>query len=166
MPQPSCRACPGRKGKRTWTTTHRTLLNSPRDARGIYGIGASELFDFELTAARCGIEPKPYSFERPPLDLILRPDWFRDTKPHTAVLHKITGGFRHGIFTRTSEEHLRQFIHHAALNRAGLPWPPAHRNRLRWWSDDTKQQARNRGIYHGLRQLSLGVINKLIDQAT
>jgi hypothetical protein len=137
-----------------------------RDARGVYGIGVSELFDFELTAARCGIELEDYTFERRPPDLILRPDWFHDTKPHTAVLHKIIGGFRHGIFSRTSEEHLRQFIHHAALNRAGLPWPPPQRKPYQaYWSDDRQQQAHNRGVYHGLRQLSFGVINKLIGQA-
>jgi hypothetical protein len=51
--------------------------------------------------------------------------------------------------------------HHAALNRAGLPWPPSDRNE-RWWSTDKKLQARNRGIYHGLRRLSLHVINELI----
>jgi hypothetical protein len=136
-----------------------------RDQRGVYGIGVSELFDFELTAARCGIEPEPYTYERPPPDLILRPDWFVDTKPHRAVLQKITGGFRRGPFMRTNEEQLRQFIHHTALNRAELPWPPPQQNNLRWWSEDTKKQAHNRGIYHGLRQLSLVVINHLIGQA-
>ena len=34
-----------------------------------------------------------------------------------------------------------------------------------WWSTDEKQRTRNRGIYHGLRQLSLHVINDLIGRA-
>jgi len=36
---------------------------------------------------------------------------------------------------------------------------------LQWWSEDKKQQAHNRGVYHGLRQLSLRVINHLIGRA-
>jgi hypothetical protein len=51
------------------------------------------------------------------------------------------------------------------LNRAGLPWPPPDNCDTRWWSEDKKQQARNRGIYHGLRSLSLSVVNKLIGSA-
>jgi len=66
---------------------------------------------------------------------------------------------------RSREEHLRQFIHHEALNRAGLPWPPRDNDHARWWATDGKQQARNRGIYHDLRCLSLHVINDLIDNA-
>ena len=46
------------------------------------------------------------------------------------------------------------------MKRAGLPWPPPDN-----WTTDTKQQARNRGIYHGLRRLSLHVINDLIGKA-
>ena len=141
-----------------------------RDRHGVYGIGASELFDFELTAARAGVELEPYTFERPPGDLILRPDRFFDTKPrgtvHGAVLQKIVGGFRRGPFIRSHEERLRQFIHHEALNRAGLPWPPPGENfSPAYWSTDKKQQLRNLGIYHGLRQLSLHVVNHLIGQA-
>ena len=33
---------------------------------------------------------------------------------------------------------------------------------MRWWANDKKQQAHNRGIYHGLRMFSLYVINRLI----
>ena len=51
-----------------------------------------------------------------------------------------------------------------ALNRAGLPWPPSDPNE-RWWSTDKKLQARNRGVYHGLRCFSLRVINDLIGEA-
>jgi hypothetical protein len=77
-----------------------------------------------------------------PPSLILRPDWFMDTKPHGAVLQKIVGGFRRGPFMRSSEEKLRQFIHHEALKRAGLPWPPPDNHQVRWWATDEKQQAR------------------------
>jgi hypothetical protein len=138
-----------------------------RDARGVYGIGVSDLFDLEAVAWSCGIEPadiRPHTFERPHT-LILRPDRFSEPLPpygSRAVLQKITGGFRRGPFMRTHEEQLRQFIHHEALDRAGLPWPPEGE---RWWSTDKKQQARNRAIYHGLRQLSLHVVNRLIGAA-
>jgi hypothetical protein len=141
-----------------------------RDQRGVYGIGVSDLFDFEVVAWSCGIEPEAYSFERPPGALILRPDWLaadrplgaNSFRPLCAVLQKIAGGFRSGPFMRSHEEQLRQFIHHEVLNRSGLPWPP---NDLRWWSEDKKQQTRNRGVYHGLRRLSLSVINHLIGRA-
>jgi hypothetical protein len=62
----------------------------------------------------------------------------------------------------SGEERLRQFIHHEALNRAGLPWPPSDPE---WWSTDKKLQVRNRNVYHGLRCLSLHVINDLIGKA-
>ena len=145
-----------------------------RDQHGIYGIGVSELFDFEVTAWSCGVEPEPCTFERPPDALILRPDWFPDNtprigRPFGAVLQKIVGGFRRGPFMRSHEDRLRQFIHHEALNRCGLAWPPQHlslgERAGAWWSADKKQQARNRGIYHGLRQLSLHVVNHLIGAA-
>jgi hypothetical protein len=45
-----------------------------RDQRGVYGIGVSDLFDFEAVAWSCGVEPEPYTFERAPRALILRPD--------------------------------------------------------------------------------------------
>jgi hypothetical protein len=73
--------------------------------------------------------------------------------------------FLRGPFMHSGEERLRQFIHHEALRRAGLPWPPPHDDGVRWWAGDEKQQARNRGIYHGLRRLSLHVINDLIGKA-
>jgi hypothetical protein len=37
-----------------------------RDQRGVYGIGVSELFDFEVVAWSCGVELEPHTFERPP----------------------------------------------------------------------------------------------------
>jgi hypothetical protein len=131
-----------------------------RDRRGIYGIGAPDEFDFEALAWNSGVEGDPYQL-RTPRRLILRPDYFEHTKPHGAVLQKIVGGFRNGIFCHSTEERLRQFIHHEALRRAGLPWPPSD-HRERYWSTDKALQARNRGIYHGLRVLSLCVINRLI----
>jgi hypothetical protein len=79
-----------------------------------------------------------------------------------AVLQKITGGFRHGMFTHSHEERLRQVIHHEALIRAGLPWPPPNEKGIKYWSRDKKQQDRNQQIYHGLRRGSLHIINKLI----
>ena len=94
-----------------------------------------------------------------------RPLGVNSFRPLGAVLQKIAGGFRRGPFMRSREEQLRQFIHHEALNRSGLPWPPRQQNDLRWWSEDKKQQARNRGVYHGLRKLSLHVINHLIGRA-
>jgi hypothetical protein len=138
------------------------------DRYGVYGIGVSDLFDFEAVAWSCGIEPEPQTFDSAPAPLILRPDWFLDTKPHGSVLQKIAGGFRRSPFMHSHEEKLRQFIHHEALRRAGLPWPPCHGghdDNRRWWSNDKKQQAHNRGIYHGLRQFSLQVINHLIGKA-
>jgi hypothetical protein len=122
-----------------------------RDRHGVYGVGVSELFDFEL-AARAGL----YTSERPPGDLILRPDWFPDNRPRYAALQKILGGMP------SHEERLRQLIHHEALNRSGLPWPPRLSETTRvWWSADKQKQTRNRGIY----QLSLHVINHLIGRA-
>ena len=122
-----------------------------RDGRGVYEIGVSDLFDHEAVALSCGIEPEPY-FERPPGSLILRPDRLEGTKPQNAVLQKIAGGFRRSIFNDSIEERLRRFIHHEALRRAGLPWPPRQgSDDTAWWSHDKKQQARNRHIYHGLR---------------
>jgi hypothetical protein len=133
-----------------------------RDQRGVYGIGISDLFDLEAVAWSCGVEPERYSLERAPRALILRPDRLLDTRPCRAVLQKIAGGFRRG-FRFTHEEQFRRFIHHEALKRAGLPWPQPPGPQ--WWSADTKQQARNRGIYHGLRRFSLQVVNHLIGAA-
>jgi hypothetical protein len=136
-----------------------------RDRRGVYGIGVCELFDFEAAAWSCGIEPKPHTFEGPG-PLILRPDRLPGTRPRGAVLQKITGGFRRGPFMRSHEEQLRKFIHHEALNRAGLRWPPRHLGTNgAWWSTNKKQQQRNRGTYHGLRLLSLHTVNHLIGVA-
>jgi hypothetical protein len=124
-----------------------------RDPRGVYGIGVSK--EFAPLARR----------ERLTQSLILlRPDRFDLAKPDGAVLQKI--GFRRGMFKHTSEEQLRRFIHHVALDRAGLPWPwRLTSDDPEWWSHDKKQQARNRGIYHGLRLFSLQIINNLIGKA-
>jgi PcfJ-like protein len=148
-------------GRRTNTPKPVELL---RDAGGIYGVGVSELFDDEAAALSCGAALKPHEL-RTANALILRPDWFIDTEPHGAVLQKIVGGFRRGPFMRSTEERLRQYVHHEALNRAGLPWPPSNSLQERWWAIDKKQQAHNRGIYHGLRIMSLRVVNNLIGAA-
>jgi hypothetical protein len=137
-----------------------------RDSKGIYGVGISDAFDIEALAWACGID-NPHVFHHPG-NLILRPDWLsccneKQKYRGFAVLQKITGGFRHGLFAKALEEGLRQVVHHDALNRIGLPWPPpAHQ--APYWSADKKQQARNRQIYHGLRLGSLHIINKLIGQ--
>jgi hypothetical protein len=119
-----------------------TLL---RDAKGIYGIGV----------VGSTVE------ERPP-EIILRPDRLFEATVRPSALQKITGGFRHGMFSHMSEEHLRRIIHREMLRRKGLNWPP---DRTRWWSEDSGQRKRNRQIYHGLRLGSLAVINKLIGEA-
>jgi PcfJ-like protein len=107
-----------------------------------------------------------FGYEHPQGALILRPDRFVDTEPRNAVLQRITGGFRRSIFRHSIEEELRRFIHHEALRRAGLPWPPQPQpDDPPWWSKDERQQARNRGIYHGLRVSSLKTINHLIGHA-
>ena len=126
------------------------------DRLGVYGIGVSDLFN---RAAR------HFKYEHPQGVLILRPDRFVDTEPRNAVLQKITGGFRRSIFHRSIEEELRRFVHHEALRRTGLPWPPSQPDDPPWWSADKKQQERNRRVYHGKRLLSLHVINRLIGKA-
>jgi hypothetical protein len=119
-----------------------------RDGKGIYGIGLSS------GAVEDGLPQPP--------EIVLRPDRVFEAKMHSAALQMIIGGFRHGMFSHMSEERLRQTIHWEMLRRAGLNWPP---DRARWWSEDSKQQARNRQIYHGLRLGSLAVINRLIGEA-
>ena len=148
------------------TITQTMPVELLRDARGIYGIGITEPHDLEALAWSCGIDTEETFILRPPPPLILRPDCLERAKRpygYGAALQKIVGGFRHGPFEHTTEERLRQFIHHEALQRAGLPWPPPD-DRERWWSNDKAQQARNRGVYHGLRLLSVGVINRLIGE--
>jgi hypothetical protein len=133
-----------------------------RDTRGIYGIGITESHDLEALAWSWGIDTN----NNYPPPLILRPDYLeRASRPYGygAALQPIFGGFRHGPFEHNTEERLRQFIHHEALRRAGLPWQFPH-HRERWWSNDKAQQARNRCVYHGLRLLSVGVINRLISE--
>jgi hypothetical protein len=132
------------------TENHPMPVELLRDGRGVYGIGASELFDFEAA----------------PIPLILRPDRFMDTKRyhaswHTPVLQKIVTGLHPSPFMHSREEQLRNVIHHEALKRAGLP-PDFNE---RWWSTEKKQQARNRSVYHGLRCLSVQVINELVGKA-
>jgi len=145
-----------------------------RDRQGVYGIGISDAYDIEALAWACGVDPTE-TWRTPHMDnLILRPNMVQFGKKYPygtlgvpgsfAVLQKITGGFRHGMFTHSREERLRQFVHHEALIRAGLPWPPPNED-IKYWSRDKKQQDRNRQIYHGLRRGSLHTINKLIDIA-
>jgi len=139
-----------------------------RDRQGVYGIGISDAYDIEALAWACGVDPTDM-WRTPHMDnLILRPTMLQFGKQchygSFAVLQKITGGFRHGMFTHSREERLRQFVHHEALIRAGLPWPPPNEGNIKYWSRDKKQQDRNRQIYHGLRLGSLHVINKLIDR--
>ena len=119
------------------------------DARGIYGVG---VVDRAVENDRCR-----------PQDIILRPDRLSQAQtPRAAALQMIIGGFRHGMFSHMAEEHLRQHIHWEMLRRRGLKWPP---DVPKWWSEDSKQQARNRQIYHGLRLASLAVINSLVREA-
>jgi hypothetical protein len=139
-----------------------------RDRQGVYGIGVSDAYDIEAMAWACGAEWRDTACRTPRAkNLILRPDMLHLGKQSPfgsfAVLQKITGGFRHGMFTHSHEEGLRQVIHHEALICAGLPWPPTLE--LPYWSRDKKQQHRNRQIYHGLRRGSLHTVNKLISVA-
>ena len=93
-----------------------------RDRRGIYGIGVSDPYDIEALAWACGAGPRD-TYRTPHVgNLILRPDMLQSGKECEyrpgAVLQKIIGGFRHGMFTHSNEERLRQVIHHEALIRA------------------------------------------------
>jgi hypothetical protein len=134
-----------------------------RDRRGIYGIGVSR--DYEAQAQARGIDS--WECEHRPRSLIIRPDRLSGkltaSTPGLAVLQRISA---RSIFSRSTEEQLRRFIHHEALWRAGLPWPPPRHDNghCEYWSADKKQQVRNRGIYHGLRLCSLYVINNLVGQ--
>ena len=120
-----------------------------RDRKGIYGIGVAKCEEIDY----------------PPKDLILRPDHLAEGQIwQHAVLQRITGGFRHGMFCNMLEERHRQLIHHAMLRRAGLPWPPPQESPY-YWSTDHQQQIRNRQIYHGLRLGSLSIVNRLIGRA-
>ena len=138
------------------TRESRLPVDLLRDGRGVYGIGIIEDYQHE-----------PDKVLTPPTRLILRPDCMAahdDGLPcPRAVLQKIAGGFRRGPFCRSVEEGLRQLIHHAALRRSGLSWPPT--SPQAWWSDDPIPQAKNRATYHGLRLSSLSAINKLMGAA-
>jgi hypothetical protein len=126
-----------------------------RDGKGIYGIGVV----------------KEAEIDHRPRDLILRCDHLRELATRYSgdpILQMITGGFRHGMFCHTAEEHHRQVIHHAMLCKAGLVWPPPGApfdHNGRYWSTDPQQQIRNRQIYHGMRLGSLSIVNRLIGQA-
>jgi PcfJ-like protein len=72
---------------------------------------------------------------------VLKPKGFEDADGHCLPLQKRTDADADG--------------------RADAPRDNDHA----WWATDEKQQARNRGIYHGLRRLSLHVINDLISKA-
>ena len=119
------------------------------DARGIYGVGVVDrAVDDDLGRPR---------------DIILRPDRLLEAQtPGAAALQMIIGGFRHGMFGLMAEEHLRQHIHRELLHRRGLTWPYGL---PKLWSEDSKQQVRNRQIYHGLRLASLAFINSLVREA-
>ena len=136
------------------TRESRLPVDLLRDGRGVYGIGIIE-----------DCQHEPDTVLTSPTRLILRPDRMAadDGGLPRAVLQKIAGGFRRGPFYRSVEEGLRQVIHHAALRRSGLSWPPT--SPQRWWSDDPAQQAKNRATYHGLRLRSVSAINKLIGAA-
>jgi hypothetical protein len=141
-----------------------------RDGRGIYGVGVTDEFDYEAMAWACGVDPREVYIKRTPRSLILRPDRFEPLSRAirydggAAVLQMIPGGFRRGAFKSCIEEALRQHIHHEALKRAGLSGPGST-GELKWWSTDKAEQCRNRKMYHGLRRLSLNVINRLICEA-
>jgi hypothetical protein len=124
-----------------------------RDAKGVYGVGIAK-------------EAEIHDHYRPS-DLILRPDRLWESKTNRAALQMITGGFRHGMFSRMSEESLRRVVHHGMLRRAGFAWPPRDGPGLNatYWSLDREEQTRNRKIYHGLRLGSLAVVNRLISKA-
>lgn len=133
------------------TTTK--VVDLLRDGRGVYGIGVPDAIDHRELAIACGRDSEVW--QPPPPALILRPDMLAVPEPpypSKAALQKITGGFRHGMFSHCIEEHLRKLIHYWMLHTAGLPWPPDGPP-VRYWSTDAKQQARNRQIYHGLRRL-------------
>jgi hypothetical protein len=130
-----------------------------RDHKGIYGIGSRPL--------NLGDE---YSKQR---QIILRPDILRsqdmrNRRSNQNVYQMIAGGFRHGMFSRCTEDLLRQDIHHDMLNHAGLSWPPESApgtKQIQYWSNDKNQQNINRGKYHGYRIASLKIINSMISQA-
>jgi hypothetical protein len=119
-----------------------------RDGKGIYGVGVVNGGGDE-------------GLGQPP-EIILRPDRLLEAETRPAALQMIFGGFRHGMFSHMSEELLRRAIHWEMLRHRGLNWPPHH---VRWWSEDSEQQARNRQIYHGLRLNSLAIINSYIGEA-
>jgi hypothetical protein len=99
------------------------------DTKGIYGIGV--------------ISSAVEVSHREPPEIILRPDRLSEAKTRPAALQMIVGGFRHGMFSHMAEERLRRAIHWDMLRRKGLKWPPGH---LRWWSEDSEQQTRNRQV--------------------
>ena len=84
-----------------------------RDGQGVYGIGLNG-----------GVEGLDEIDRRAP-PALLRPDRL-DQKTDVIVSDRhtiyqmITGGFRHGMFSRTSEEALRQVIHHQCDVQAQL----------------------------------------------
>jgi hypothetical protein len=124
-----------------------------RDRKGVYGIGVSDAFDLRAIAWSCGVENEHFAYD-PYVRVILRSDMLQDSSRYFRgypVFQKIAGGFRRGPFMHSSEEALRKIIHHSALERAGLSWPPD----ISWWSTNKNEQARNRRIYHGLRRGSL-----------
>ena len=76
-----------------------------RDRRGVYGTGVSKSF---VDAARHRFEHEELEHEErlPDASFCGQTGWLI-TKPSGAVLQRITGEFRHGMFSRTAEERLR-----------------------------------------------------------
>jgi len=106
-----------------------------RDRQGVYGIGISDAYDIEALAWACGVDPTNLWRTLHMNNLILRPNMLQFGKQchyrSFAVLQKITGGFRHGMFTNSREERLRQFIHHEALIRAGAAMATSGRGKYK-----------------------------------
>lgn len=127
-----------------------------RDGRGVYGIGVTD----ETLARSREFEHARVVGARQPL--ILRPDCLQQLPrqlPCTAALQKIVG--RCPVFLRTTEEALRQVIHHKAVE---LVLPAEDGSNFLRCSTDEIRVAEYRRKYHGLRLLSVSLINRLIGQ--
>ena len=125
-----------------------------RDQRGVYGIGVAQGGGIvEALAGACGAEHAEAT--RVPQPLILRPDRLEHLprRRSGAALQKITQ--QHAVFQHTTEEVLRQIIHHEAVERA---LPP------KGGPDDKARKAEYQRKYHGLRLLSVSLVNRLIGQ--
>lgn len=114
-----------------------------RDRKGIYGIGVTN--------------DNPTKLKR----LIIRPDKLLRSKTDCAALQMIPGGRSQYWFKHTLEEHFRNIIHFGILNRKGFPWI----SELGWIGEKPKNRAKYHFEYHGTRQASRKVINRLIHAA-